>query len=369
MKRVIVTVTNDLVTDQRVKKICLTLMQSGYEVFLVGRKLSSSPEMDTRPYDTHRIRFLFNKGALFYAEYNIRLFFKLLFAKTTIVYANDLDTLPAAFFASRLRGFKLIYDTHELFTEVQELKENAFARKVWLGFEKFIFPKLNHVITVNDSIARIYHEKYGVDVKVMRNLPLKQNDAVSKVDTPPLPEAKYKLILQGSGINIQRGAEEALEAVKLLDDTVLILAGSGDVIPLLKTKVQAEQLQDKVHFIPRMEYSVLLSVTRQCDLGLSLDKDTNLNHRYSLPNKIFDYFKAGIPVLISDLPEIKKVVNTYDTGWVTKSHNPEKIAEMIQQIFDNKEEYQQKKTNTAAATQELHWENESRTLTTILQQL
>src|SRR5690606_23733455 len=109
MRRAIVCVTNDLSTDNRVHRTCTVLQELGWDVLLVGRRLPDSAPLH-RPYATRRMRLLFRRGALFYAEYNLRLFLLLLTARAQLVVANDLDTLPAAHLAARLRGRRLVYD-------------------------------------------------------------------------------------------------------------------------------------------------------------------------------------------------------------------------------------------------------------------
>ena len=171
MKRAIVSVINDLVTDQRVNKSCLALQKVGYEVLLVGRQQRKSPPMDERPYATHRMKLLFEKGPLFYAEYNIRLFFFLLFHRANLLLSNDLDTILPNYFISRLKGIKMIFDSHEYFTETPELVNRPKVQQVWKRIEGFTVPKLNEMITVCDSIADLFREKYGVKVHVIRNIP------------------------------------------------------------------------------------------------------------------------------------------------------------------------------------------------------
>ena len=154
--RVVVSVINDLSSDQRVDRTCSTLHELGYDVLLVGRKMKKSVSLNPRVYKMTRMTLLFEKGALFYAEYNFRLFFFLLFKKVDVLHANDLDTLLANRIIQKLKGVKLVYDSHEYFTEVPELVEGSFSKRVWLKIERSIFPKLKHVFTVNKSIAEIY---------------------------------------------------------------------------------------------------------------------------------------------------------------------------------------------------------------------
>lgn len=363
--KVIVSVSNDLFSDQRVDKVCNSLVKMGFDVLLVGRKLPNSLPLKERAYKTKRMPLLFKKGALFYAELNFRLFWFLMFKKSTVLLANDLDTLLPNYLVSRIKRKKLVYDTHEYFTEVPELIEGSFAKNTWLKIERWIFPKLKNVITVNESIANIYQEKYNVPVKVVRNIPLRKIKEEKQISGKELnlPEDKKIVLLQGAGINIDRGAEEMVKAMQYLPNNYLFLiVGGGDVIDILKQEVATEKLEDKVWILGKVEYKKLIKYTACADLGISLDKDTNLNYRFSLPNKLFDYINGNTPVLVSDLVEIKRIVNQYEVGWVIHSHQPKEIAKKIQEIFESEQDYQKKKQNTIKASEELCWENEEEVL-------
>src|SRR5262245_33136170 len=117
MNRLIFIVTNDLAHDQRMERICTSLANVGYSVRLIGRKTKTSTALSQKPYEQKRIPVVFTKGKSFYIEYNFKLFFYLLFTKVDLLTAIDLDTILPAYFISKIKGAKRVYDAHELFTE------------------------------------------------------------------------------------------------------------------------------------------------------------------------------------------------------------------------------------------------------------
>jgi glycosyltransferase involved in cell wall biosynthesis len=364
--RAIVSVTNDLFTDNRVNKVCLFLKDQGYDVLLVGRFLPDSQPLD-RPYGTRRMRLLFRKGAKFYAEYNLRLFFFLLFRKADVLVSNDLDTLLANYCASKLkRSCKLVYDSHEYYTEVPELMDRPKVKAVWERIEGWIFPKLKSVYTVNGSIASRYQEKYGVELKVVRNIaPKYQPEKVLSKKELGLPEDQFIMILQGAGINVHRGAEELIEAMKLLENVLLVIIGDGDVIPQIKMNVIEYDLLNSVWILGKKPYAEMMQFTAQADLGFTLDKANNLNYRFSLPNKVFDYIHAGTPIICTDLPEVRKVVEGHEVGVILKELTPESIAEAVNKLKNDPERLAQLKNNCQLAAEKESWEGECEVLKTI----
>lgn len=366
-QRAIVSVTNDLATDNRVHRTCTVLQELGYDVLLVGRKLRGSLPVD-RPYRTRRLRLFFNKGPLFYAEYNLRLSFLLCFSRATLFFSNDLDTLLPNFIAARIRGKRLVYDTHEFFTEVPELVARHRVRAVWLAMERWIFPKLDTVITVNRSIAQAYRERYGKQVHVVRNIPMPRVlGPVPPRQALDLPPDKRILVLQGSGINVDRGAEEAVLAMCGLPDCLLLVIGSGDAWPVLQDLVCQHALDGRVRLIGKMPYERMMDYTRNADLGLTLDKDTNLNYRFSLPNKLFDYLHAGIPVLATDLPEVAGIVREMDCGVVIAAPTPGAVQQAVEDLFADPARCAALKAHAARAATLLDGTREAEALRTLLQ--
>ncbi len=255
-KKVIVSVINDLVTDQRVNRTCLTFLENGYDVLLIGRKTKFSLPLPQRPYSIKIMSLLFSKGTFFYAEFQFRLLLELLFTPSrrqgavTLLFSNDLDTLLPNYITSKLKGIKLIYDSHEYFTGVPELQHSPIKRGIWKRIERMIIPKLKYMLTVNDSIAKLYHNEFGVDVKVMRNLPISTPPIKSKTRKDlDLPEDKNIILMQGAGINIDRGAEEAVQAMQQMNNAILLIIGGGDAIESLKLLAQkmSHGRKSKVH--------------------------------------------------------------------------------------------------------------------------
>lgn len=359
LKKVSLSVINDLVTDNRVHKVATSLQKMGFEPVLVGRILPESQPVK-RTYQIHRMNLLFRKGPLFYFGYNFRLFFYLLKLAPDVLVANDLDSLLANYLASKIRRKPLIYDSHEYFTEVPELLGRPFVRSIWKWLERQMVPKVNAAYTVSESIAEVYREQYNVDFKVVRNLPvcLQHGNIVHREKE----HGKPKVILYQGAMNMGRGIESAIRAMQFLDGAELWLAGDGDIISRLQELVYELDLDKKVKFLGRLPLHDLHEVTCQADLGISLEEDLGLNYRYALPNKLFDYIQAGIPVLVSNLPEMRRIVERYQIGMIAETHQRKELAALMKEaLFDKDKRYAWMK-NLPLAAAELCWENEEKTI-------
>lgn len=354
MKKVYITVINDLVTDQRVQRVASLLSGQGMEVSCIGRKLKNSPDIEDRGYHIHRFKLMINKGPFFYLFFNIRLLFKLLFVQDPKLFiANDLDTLPAVYLASRIRGVKLIYDSHEFFTQVPELIGRPGVQSVWKGIEAMLVPRVKHAITVSYPIAEIYRRLYGTRFRVVRNVPSYQASTRGSYDPGDGPI----IIYQGS-LNVGRGLELMILSMKLMEEVRLFIAGSGDIEDDLKELVLKEGLTHRVIFKGRLEPEDLLSLTSLAGLGISLEEDLGLNYRYALPNKLFDYIQSRVPVLCSYLPEMAKIVESYGIGIAIRNRDPENIAKVVRFML---EEHEAGAWDGALekAAKDLCWEKES----------
>jgi glycosyltransferase involved in cell wall biosynthesis len=366
-KKAFVCVTNDLLTDNRVDKVCNFLVEKGFDVTLVGRQRKSSLPLNNRNYTTKRLQLWVENGPKFYAEFSIRLFLYLLFKRQHLIVSNDLDTLLPCYALTKFKpSVDLVYDSHEYFTEVPELINRPKVQKVWEAIERWIFPKLKKVYTVNASIAKMYADKYKKKVEVVRNIsPMWQPKEVPSKQHLGIPEGKFLVILQGAGINIDRGAEEAVQAIALCEGVVLMIVGDGDVVPQLKQYVTDHALTEKVLFFGKRPYAEMMYYTHYASVGLTLDKATNVNYANSLPNKVFDYMHATTPIICTPILEVKTLVEQYEIGTVLCDLTPANLAEAIQVYQNDQNLLEMQQENCRKAAQIENWEHEKKVLNRI----
>lgn len=355
-KKIVVAVTNDMVTDQRVNRICTSLVDEGLNVVVAARKLPDSMVVSGRSYAVVQFKLPFLKGPAFYASYNLRLFFFLVFQRLDGITSNDLDTLAACKMAAIIKRVPLVYDSHEYYTEVPELVNRKRVQQIWERIEKWGMRGLRNTSTVCQSIADIYNQKYGVQMKVIRNVPFR-NYNIEEVVVNKEFEGKRVVIYQGA-LNLGRGIEKVIEALPFLDNIVFVIAGGGDIENDLRNKVAQMNLADKVYFTGRLPFKALRNFTLQAHLGISLEENMGLNYYYSLPNKLFDYIQCSVPVLCSSFPETSRIVNEYKIGETTLESQPEKLAVIIDNMLNNKPKREEWIANCKRAAVDLCWEKE-----------
>ena len=353
MKSLVFTVTNDLNYDQRMARICGTLASNGYKVTLIGRKRRNSPPLLPREYNQKRLPCFFDKGKLFYLEYNFKLFWFLIFRSFYAVCAIDLDTILPAFLVCKLRGKVLVYDAHEYFTEMEEIVRRPAIKAAWSALERFTLPRIKHEYTISDGYARLYMETYDRVFEVIRNVP--RTSSIPNIETP----STNRIIQYQGALNIGRGLEEAIQAVSELDGFTLRIFGDGPISETLNELVQELKAEEKVEFMGLFSPADLREKTQQAWIGLCLFSDTGLHHQYSLGNRFFDYFHAGIPQISMDFPEYKAFNLKYGVATLIPELNKDTIKSAILELDVNTQMYKQLKMNCAKAREDNCWEKES----------
>ena len=354
MKQIVFTVTNDLNNDRRMHRICGSLYNAGYAVTLVGRNLKKSKPIHFRGFEQLRLSCFFNQGKLFYIEYNLRLFLYLLFKKTDIICAIDLDTIAACTIAGKIRGKKLVYDAHEYFTEVPEVMHRPMVRNIWKWVEKTFVPKMDTCYTVSQSLAELFEQKYGKKFFLIMNAPpLKQDGEEQKQD-------QDKFILYQGALNKGRGLEILIESMKQLPLRLLI-AGEGDLSSSLRQRVVAQGLEDKVVFLGMLSPEELEILTPKAFLGYNLLENLGKSYYYSLSNKFFDYIHACVPGLSNSFPEYESINSKYDVDYLTNLSVAE-IVLSVEKALKDPVRYEEIRLNCKTAREILNWQTEEKKL-------
>lgn len=358
-----VLVSNDLTYDQRVAKTCHSLNQWGWDIWALGRLM---PNSGPGPAFSHtRIRLPFQRGFAFYASLQWAILWKMRNEHFDAIWANDLDTLLPAFMLSWWRGVPLIYDSHEFFTEAAGLTGRPFHRGVWLLLERLVFPRLKAVITVNDSIADAYAARYpqarSKRPLVVRNMPLKRELLAANPSVRSqygISEDGLLMILQGAFMDQDRGVREALGLLDEPDDWSLLLVGAGPEFD--RAKSLQSRYGDRLICLDKLPFDALFQLTASADIGLSLDQGKHGNYWMSLPNKLFDYIHAGLPVVATAMPEVKKVVEAWEIGCVVPLGDPAALANAIREVRDIPRKTWQDRCRRAADS--LHWASDEKHL-------
>jgi glycosyltransferase involved in cell wall biosynthesis len=347
------TVTTDLTYDQRMIRICSSLAAAGYDVTLVGRKTKTSVPLETKSFKQKRISCLFEKGKLFYAEYNIRLFFYLLFKKIDGIIAIDLDTILPCYYISKLKNIQRVYDAHELFCEMQEIVTRPTIYKFWKKIEKFAVPKFSNGYTVNQPIADELKKMYGVKYSIIRNIAL-----LREMDHLPKTE---KIILYQGAVNEGRCFETLIPAMKEVN-CKLIICGDGNFMQQAKQLVKENHLEDKVIFKGKIPPDELRTITQQSYIGITLFDQTGLSNYYSLANRFFDYMQAGVPQLCSDYPVYREINDQYQIASLISDHSAKNIALALNNLLEDTVVYKTLEQNCLKARTIYNWQEEEKKL-------
>jgi glycosyltransferase involved in cell wall biosynthesis len=347
------TVTNDLTYDQRMHRICTSLAENGYIVTLVGRKLPASLPLKNEKFRQKRINCFFTKGKRFYSEYNLRLFFFLLFKKIDAICAIDLDTILPCLYISKWKRIPRIYDAHELFTGLKEVATRPRIKKFWTAVERKAVPQYKFGYTVSESIASEFERRYGVRYSVIRNITRLREFTES-------PSAERFLLYQGA-VNEARAFESLIPALQHIDCR-LVVCGDGNFMNQLRKLISDNALQDKVELKGMLSPDELWIIAQKATIGMGVAENTGINQYLALPNKFFDYIHAGIPQIAMNFPEYQKINQQFEVAVLLDSIASEQIAEAVNNLLLDSVLYQRLRQNCLQARQVLNWQQEEKKL-------
>ncbi|QEC71787.1 glycosyltransferase family 4 protein [Arachidicoccus ginsenosidivorans] len=354
MKKIIFSVTNDLVYDQRMQKICTSLATNGFDVMLVGFHKKNSKSLGQKKFKQHRLGLFSRKGPLFFIETNIRLFFYLVFHKADILVADDLDTALPVLFASVIRRSIRVFDAHELFCEMHDIISRPRIYKIWKAIERFCQPRFPLGYTENDGYAAAYQKMYGVNYFIVMNSPyLREVPATLQRD-------QHSLIYQGV-VEKGRGFEGLVPAMQGVNAHVTV-CGNGSYLGEVKAEIQKRNLTDKFDFKGFVLPEDLSKYTRQAYIGLNLNDNLGASFFLSLSNRFFDYMHAGIPQLTMNYPENKKINDLFEIGVLIDDLHPQTITQALNRLLTDNALYARLQANCLKAREIYNWNTEEKKL-------
>ena len=360
MKRLVFTVTNDLTYDQRMIRICTSLSNAGYAVTLVGRKLNDSKPLRTMSFSQKRLHCFFSKGKSFYAEYNLRLLFYLLFKKMDLICAIDLDTILPCLWVSKIRQVHRVYDAHELFCEMKEIVQRPSVYKAWKKIEKKSVPEFKAGYTVNLLIAEEFKKMYGCQYEVIRNTPV--------LKPLVIPEKKEKYIYYQGAVNEGRSFETVIPAMKDVRARLLI-AGDGNFMQQAIQLVKENNLENKVIFLGKIEPHELSNYILGAWVGITVFENNGLSNYYSLANRFFDYLHAAVPQLCVDYPAYSEINKIEPVAVLIKDIDSKNISAKLNLLLENDVLYHELQQNCIQQRKIMNWQQEEKKLLTFYQSI
>ena len=335
-------------------RICTSLALNGYWVTLVGRLRKDSLELTNKPYNQKRIKCWFSKGKVFYIEFNIRLFFYLLFQKQDAFCAIDLDTILPVLWVSRLLGIPRIYDAHELFCEMKEIVERPLVYRCWKWIERAAVPHFPLGYTVCGPISMEFNRMYGVQYRVIRNLPLSAGQ-------PTIPPARGSYILYQGAVNEGRSFETLIPAMRDVQ-LPLVICGDGNYMEKARSLVKQYGLGEKVIFTGMVLPADLVKYTRGAAIGITLFENASQSNYLSLANRFFDYIQAGVPQLCVNYPAYREINQEYEVAVLVDDLQPQTISQALNNLLGDDVLYRKLQSNCVKAAAVYNWQEEEKKL-------
>lgn len=401
--RLVVMLTADRLIDRRITLQADSLEAAGWQVVIIGMPRDSGQDHDARVVRVGADAGVVRRENLVLAAYrwlrgclamngtimrwlkrlvwhyvlDQESFYTRLFLATALRYvprvfvAHDLPMLPVAAKAAKACGAQLVYDSHELYSE-QEFSEHE--RSKWAQIEARYIGACDVVVTVNPLIAAELKRRYALsEVQVIYNA---ERTSRARAESRRLHEifglsVDKKILLMQGGLSAGRNLEVLVGAMRHVQNpfVLLVVLGDGLLSHRLQKLAQQEGLLGRVYFHAAVPQNALLELTAAADAGVIPYQATCLNNLYCTPNKLFEFIAAGLPILGTDLPEIRKFVQEQDIGLVGDTSSPRSLATLIDDFFSDEQRFALWKARGAVARQLICWEQEEKKLMAIYETL
>ena len=367
-KKVLITFLGNIDYDTRCHNLYTTLKVNGFDVSFTGFDwLTKNFKPVKGDITIHKL----HKGFLslsFYLKFIWQIKLALFSSRASIFFAEDIYTLPFVVIFGKLKRVKIFYDSRELFGYLAGLKERKFVQSFWKTVENFFIKHVDHIITTGSMDSEVLKEMYGVtNTVVLRNVPRFYKPAQQTDLRNQLGISKDKKILLYQGVILKgRGIEKIFDILPDMSEFVFVIVGGGEFENYYKNLAVERKIIDQVFFIGKFSQEDLPKLTPSADVGIALIENLSKSYYYALPNKLFEYIMAEVPVVVSNLPQMKEIVHKFNVGFVVDPDNKDELITALKNLTSDEVQYNKFKQNCKIASEELNWENEVSNLLELL---
>lgn len=365
--------------DARVTKEARSLINSGHNITVIALNDKQQLSFEKREDFVIRrikvtLRYILPKGSIFffikYIEFVLKSIIKVYKMPFHAYHAHDLETLPIAYILAKINRKPCLYDSHELYIDCT--KHNRIQRWVWYQLEKYMAPRTFANIQENDSRGKVFSERYKLaPPTIIRNcqylnIKKKANRFRDELSISPTDS----IILYQGMVTQSRGVDVLIEAMNFIENAVLIIMGQGVYKEKIRKDIKTHTKKDKIFILDPVPWEVLSDYTASADIGVSALQNTTIQHYYALSNKLFEYLSAGLPVVFSNFPEMRKVIVNNNVGLVVDETDPKAFADAITKILKDKGLYKEMSQNARLIIKEKYnWDIEAKKLVNIYKKI
>jgi glycosyltransferase involved in cell wall biosynthesis len=321
--------------------------------------------------EVHRLVIPFGQGGtFFFLKLMAGFFFQLRRMRPNSIEAIDPYALVPARIYTLLGGpfsrpRSITYFSMEYFSELPSLRLKPWKRLIWKKLERWGASGVSTAATVCESIAEHLREDFGIPVITVRNVPEGQGNLPKGIGDhfqglhsrcgleKDIPILIYQGMLQEG-----RGLETAVQALASLPGIHLAIIGAGPLREPLRELATTHGCASRVHFLGEIDFRDLVALTRNAFAGLAPFQALSVSYQYSLPGKLFEYIHAGVPVISTALPEIRKIVDGYQVGICLEEYSPETLVVAVRKMQNDSRLYSAYRENLSRAKIALCWEEE-----------
>ena len=361
-------VKNSVWFDPRVKKQIVSYNNDAdCEVIAVGIEDSryNEEEVNKIPCKTKIVRVApkyFRSGRTFFTKLKRELIVNreivraIIESSPDIIHANDLNALVPAYKAAKKLGCKLVYDSHEVFVENLGIVNHKLIKMIWAFQEKRLVKKVDLMICVSHSAAEYFEKKY----KIKKPTVVTNCISADRLIKGEAKKAPTKQVLNHGQFYAGRGYDIMIEAANLMmenKELQFVLRGYGSMEQALREKAK-DLKTDNVIFAPPVRVEELIPNASSAWVGLAITEAISLNFKLSVSNKIFEYAAAGLPVIMSNIPEHRYLNSKYNFGIILEKDTPNALVEAINTLYVDGTFYEECAKNAMKMSVEINWDEQ-----------